>query len=44
MNALTYSTEAIGEVTLIGAGAGGKATGFAVLSDLLKIHQSTQQP
>jgi homoserine dehydrogenase len=40
MNALTYSTTAIGDVTLIGAGAGGKATGFAVLSDVLKIHKS----
>ena len=37
MNALTYETESIGPVTLMGAGAGGKATGFAVLSDLLKI-------
>jgi len=39
MNALTYSTGAVGEVTLIGGGAGGKGTGFAVLSDLLKIQQ-----
>jgi homoserine dehydrogenase len=39
MNALTYSTEAIGDVTLIGGGAGGRATGFAILNDLLKIHQ-----
>lgn len=40
MNALTFSTEAIGDVTLMGAGAGGGATGFAVLSDLLKIHKA----
>ncbi len=40
MNALTYQTDAIGGVTLVGVGAGGKATGFAILSDLLKIHQS----
>lgn len=39
MNALTYETEAIGSVTLMGAGAGGRATGFAVLTDLLKIHR-----
>ncbi len=38
MNALTFSTEAIGDVTLVGGGAGGQATGFAILSDLLKIH------
>ncbi len=41
MNALTYETEAIGPVTLLGAGAGGKATGFALLSDLLKIWERT---
>ncbi|MBI3244437.1 MAG: homoserine dehydrogenase [Chloroflexi bacterium] len=39
MNALTFETEAIGPTTLIGAGAGGKATGFALLTDLLKIHR-----
>lgn len=38
LNALTYSTAALGDVTLIGPGAGGKATGFAVLADVLKIH------
>ncbi|MBM4422744.1 MAG: homoserine dehydrogenase [Chloroflexi bacterium] len=42
MNALTFTTEAIGEVTLMGAGAGGKATGFAILTDVLKIHRSLQ--
>ena len=43
LNALTYSTQALGEVTLSGAGAGGKATGFAILSDLLKIHGATSR-
>jgi len=42
MNALTYETEAIGPVTLIGAGAGGKATGFAVLTDVLKVWRGIQ--
>ena len=41
MNALTYETDSIGPVTLFGAGAGGKATGFAVLSDLLKIERGS---
>jgi homoserine dehydrogenase len=41
LNALTYSTVALGDVTLIGPGAGGQATGFAILSDLLKIHRAT---
>ena len=39
MNAITYQTDLIGPVTLIGAGAGGKATGFALLSDLLALHR-----
>jgi homoserine dehydrogenase len=37
-NAITYLTDTIGGVTLTGAGAGGKATGFAVLADLLAMH------
>jgi homoserine dehydrogenase len=37
MNALTVSVEWLGEVTLIGPGAGGNATGFALLSDILAI-------
>jgi homoserine dehydrogenase len=39
MNAITYETDLMGEITLIGAGAGGTETGFAVLSDLLEIHR-----
>ncbi len=39
LNALTYSTDLLGDVTLIGPGAGGVATGFAVLSDLLAINR-----
>jgi len=37
MNALTVSVEWLGEVTLVGPGAGGNATGFALLSDILAI-------
>lgn len=36
-NALTYTTDLLGDVTLIGPGAGGVATGFALLSDLLAL-------
>jgi len=32
-NAISYTTDLLGEVTLIGPGAGGVATGFAVVSD-----------
>lgn len=37
-NAITYSTDLLGDVTLIGSGAGRVQTGFAVLSDVLEIH------
>lgn len=36
-NAITLSTDLMGDVTLIGAGAGGIETGFALLADLLDI-------
>ncbi len=36
-NAITYATDLLGDVTLVGAGAGRKQTGFALLSDLLDI-------
>ena len=38
-NAVAFSTELMGEVTLIGAGAGRLETGFALLSDLLDIYR-----
>ncbi|MBI9049779.1 MAG: homoserine dehydrogenase [Anaerolineaceae bacterium] len=41
-NAITYSTDLLGDVTLIGAGAGRMETGFAVLGDLLGIHRTLQ--
>lgn len=36
-NALTISCDTLGEVTIIGPGAGRKETGFSLLTDLLKI-------
>jgi len=38
-NAITYVTDLLGEVTLVGPGAGRRETGFALLSDLLEIHR-----
>jgi homoserine dehydrogenase len=38
LNAITYTTDLLGEVTLIGAGAGRLQTGYALLNDLLAIH------
>ncbi|PKN91284.1 MAG: homoserine dehydrogenase [Chloroflexi bacterium HGW-Chloroflexi-6] len=39
-NAVTYSTKLLGDVTLIGPGAGRLATGYAILGDLMAIHRS----
>ena len=39
-NAITYVTDLLGEVTLVGPGAGRKETGFALLADLLDIHRA----
>jgi homoserine dehydrogenase len=36
-NAITYETDMLGPVTLVGPGAGRRATGFAILSDLLEL-------
>ncbi len=36
-NALTFTTDLLGDVTIIGPGAGRIETGFSILTDLLKI-------
>jgi homoserine dehydrogenase len=36
-NALTFTTDTLGEVTVVGPGAGRRQTGFAVLTDLVNI-------
>ncbi len=38
-NALIVDTDVLGEVTIIGPGAGGCEAGFALLSDMLNIHR-----
>jgi homoserine dehydrogenase len=38
-NAITFVTQLLGDVTIVGPGAGRVETGYAVLSDLLEIHQ-----
>lgn len=37
-NALTFTTDMLGDVTIVGPGAGKIETGFAILTDLLKIN------
>lgn len=41
-NALTFVTDELSEVTIIGPGAGRRETGFAVVSDLIRIQNYTQ--
>ena len=38
LNALTYTTENVGPITLVGKGAGGRETAGALLRDLIDIH------
>jgi homoserine dehydrogenase len=38
-NAITYTTNILGEVTLIGPGAGRMETGYAIIADLMAIHK-----
>lgn len=42
-NAITFVTKLLGDVTIVGPGAGRIETGYAVLSDLLEIHQRHQR-
>lgn len=39
-NAITFKTDCLGDVTVIGPGAGRRATGYALLSDLISIARS----
>jgi len=39
-NAVTYATDYLGDVTIIGPGAGRSQTGFGLLADLLEIQRS----
>lgn len=38
-NAITFTTDYLGDVTLVGPGAGRLETGYAMIADLLKIHR-----
>ena len=39
MNALTFTTKYLGDITIVGPGAGKEATGYALLTDILDIHR-----
>jgi homoserine dehydrogenase len=38
-NAITFNTDLLGQVTLIGPGAGRMETGYAIICDLLGIYR-----
>lgn len=40
-NAITYTTDLLGDVTLVGPGAGRVETGYALVGDMLGIHRRT---
>jgi homoserine dehydrogenase len=40
-NALTFATDLLGDVTVVGAGAGKIETGYSLLADILSIHSRT---
>lgn len=42
-NALTYTTKYLGDVTVVGPGAGKLPTGFAVLTDILDINRVVKE-
>ena len=39
-NALTFTTDLLGDITIVGAGAGRIETGFSILTDLLQIDRT----
>jgi len=38
-NAITFTTDMLGDVTMVGAGAGRIETGYSILTDILAIHR-----
>ncbi len=41
-NALTFSTDLLGDVTIVGPGAGRLETGFSILTDIIEIHNESK--
>jgi homoserine dehydrogenase len=42
VNAVTFATDLVGDVTITGAGAGRTETGFSILIDILEIHRNSE--
>ena len=43
VNAITFTTDLMGEITIVGAGAGKIETGYSILTDILEIHKNTKE-
>lgn len=41
-NAVTFTTDLMADISVIGAGAGGTETGFSILTDLIAVHKELQ--
>lgn len=41
-NAITFTADLMGDITIVGAGAGRIETGFSILTDILEIHRTTK--
>ncbi len=41
-NALTFATDLLGDITIVGAGAGRIETGYSILTDVLAIHRTSR--
>ena len=44
LNGVSFRTDVLGEVTVVGPGAGRKETAYALLSDILDIHRKSLRP
>lgn len=44
LNGITFGTDVLGDVTVIGPGAGRIETAYALLSDILDIHRKSRPP
>ncbi len=42
VNAITFTTDLLGDVTVTGPGAGRAETGYSILTDMLDIHRNAK--
>jgi homoserine dehydrogenase len=42
-NAITFTTDLMGDITIVGTGAGRIETGYSILTDILEIHRTSKE-